>query len=142
MPSQLCHACRRIPASFFSPEHDDSFFSLEHDGTWFYHGPEVSLQPLNSMRRAASSGCPLCRVLIARVDHSNACSFLPLDVLERHPVRLRRAITDPHQGIGLWIDMDNISHSTFFRVPPSWGKQNCYIGLASRPRQGDLTCFQ
>jgi hypothetical protein len=116
MPSQLCCACRQIPANFFSEEHDHKRF---------YHGPVVSLQPVNSMRRAASSGCPLCAFLIACV-LLRGTGFLPL---ESDTVRLRRAMTDTHQGISLCIGIDDISHCTFFRVPPSWGKQEALLLL-------------
>lgn len=118
MRSQLCYACRQIPGSFFSEE---------HDYTWFKHGPKVSLQPFNSMRRAASSGCPLCAILTARVVHRRQADFLPLDVMEQDPVILRRAVIDSHQGIGLWIGMDDISHSTFFRVPTLWSKHKALL---------------
>lgn len=110
MPSQLCHVCPRIPPEFFSKKFDD---------IWSFQGPAICLQPVNSIHRAASSGCSLCAVLIAR----SKTDFLPPDVLERVPVSLRRAVLDTHQAIGLWIGIDDISHTSFFRVPPSWSKQ-------------------
>jgi hypothetical protein len=110
MPSQLCHVCRRIPPEFFSKKFGD---------IWSFQGPAICLQPVNSIHRAASSGCSLCAVLIAR----SKTDFLPPDVLERVPVSLRRAVLDTHQAIGLWIGIDDISHTSFFRVPPSWSKQ-------------------
>ncbi len=110
MPNQLCHVCRRIPPEFFSKKFDD---------IWSFQGLAICLQPVNSIHRAASSGCSLCAVLIAR----SKTDFLPPDVLERVPVSLRRAVLDTHQAIGLWIGIDDISHTSFFRVPPSWSKQ-------------------
>lgn len=110
MPSQLCHVCRRIPPEFFSKKFDD---------IWSFQGLAICLQPVNSIHRAASSGSSLCAVLIAR----SKTDFLPPDVLERVPVSLRRAVLDTHQAIGLWIGIDDISHTSFFRVPPSWSKQ-------------------
>lgn len=106
MPDQLCHVCRRIPSEFFSEENDD---------LRFFEGPAISLQPFNSMHRAASSRCPLCAVLIARSD----TNYLSPNVLERNTVSLRRAVMNTHQGIGLWVGMDDFSHTSFFRVPQS-----------------------
>jgi hypothetical protein len=115
MPSQLCHACSQVPVEFFSEEHDDK---------WFHRGPEVRLQPVNSMLQATSLGCPLCAILTKRV---SGLDWLPLHVLEGVPVSLRRAIIDTHQGVCLCIGIDDLSHSTFFCVPSSWSKRKLYL---------------
>jgi hypothetical protein len=109
MPSQLCQTCATIPPHFWSED---------LDGKGFPWGPYVKLQPYRSMEAAAAAGCPLCRILI----HSAQTNFLDEKTLENVPVTLSRAIMDSHQGVCLAVGGDDISHTTFFRVPELWSK--------------------
>jgi hypothetical protein len=72
------------------------------------------------MQRAASAGCPLCIVLIAGGD----VNWLPPENQEGDIIFLKRAIMDAQIGMALFIGMDDISHTSFFRVPPEWSKTN------------------
>lgn len=109
MPPQLCRTCLSIPPYFWAEDLDAQGFP------W---GPYVKLQPYRSLEASAAAGCPLCSVLIrsAQVD------WLGEQILRRTPVTLSRACLDSHQGICLAVDLDDISHTTFYRVPKLWSK--------------------
>jgi hypothetical protein len=120
MPSQLCKKCLSIPPHFWAEDLDDKGFP------W---GPYVKLQPYRSMEAAAAAGCPLCRILI----HSAQTDLLDEWTLEKITVTLSRAIMDSHQGVCLAVQQDDISHTTFFRVPELWSK-SAKLLLGSKPR--------
>jgi hypothetical protein len=105
----LCEACRAI---------NPRFFSAEFDNAEFMQGPEVAHLPINSIRRSARDGCPMCICLIASAD----VDWLPDKLLETRQVVLRRAIIDHYQALQMCVDMDDVSHTYFFRVPQIWGK--------------------
>ncbi|KAL3426417.1 heterokaryon incompatibility protein [Phlyctema vagabunda] len=107
MPAQVCEVCRSIFPRFWSED---------LDGQGFPRGPYVKLQPYRSMEAAAARGCQLCRILLASTD----VSFLDDWTLEKIVVTLSRGIMDAHQGLCLAIANDDISHTTFYRVPEPW----------------------
>jgi len=116
MPSQLCEVCLSIDPIFWSEELDDR---------GFHRAQNVKIQPFKSMQAAATSGCQLCHILLtsAQVD------FLDEWALEKVKVTLSRAIIDSRQGICLRVGSDDISHTTFYRVPEPWSKSMALIRI-------------
>jgi hypothetical protein len=84
--------------------------------------------PLKWIERSAHAGCPLCTCLIASADPS----FLPEAVLECTRVKLSRAIIDPKQAIIMSVDMDDVSHTYFSRIPSN---------LCKSALEPDWSCF-
>jgi hypothetical protein len=77
------------------------------------------------MEAVAAAGCPLCRILL----HSAQTNFLDEWILEKIAVTLSRAMLDSHQGVCLAVHQDDVSHTTFFRVPELWSKSaKCLVG--------------
>jgi hypothetical protein len=104
MPTSLCKTYRSITADLLSPAFDDPV-SLERPGRLHL--------PLKWIGRSAHAGCPLCTCLIASAD----TSFLTQTVVEGTRVQLRRAIIDPNQAIVMSVDLDDVSHTYFSRIP-------------------------
>jgi hypothetical protein len=105
----LCDACGRIDPDIFSPALDNAEFM---------QGPAVLHLPVAWIRKSARAGCPLCTCLIS----SAQVDWLPRTILETKQVILRRATIDSQQALALFVDMDDISHTYFFRIPPTWCK--------------------
>lgn len=105
----LCDACGRIDPSFFSPAFDNAEFM---------QGPAVLHLPVNWIRKSARAGCPLCTCLIANAQ----VDWLPSTIRETRQVTLRRATIDSQQALALFVDMDDVSHTYFFRIPSIWCK--------------------
>jgi hypothetical protein len=105
----LCDACGRIDPDIFSPAFDN---------TEFMQGRTELHLPMEWIRKSARDGCPLCTCLIA----SAQVDWLPRPILETRQVILRRATIDSQQALGLFVDMDDICHTYFFRIPPIWCK--------------------
>jgi hypothetical protein len=101
----LCDACRRIDPDIFSPA---------FDGAEFMQGPAVLHLSVEWIRKSARAGCPLCTCLIA----SAQVDELPRTILETRQVILRRATIDSQQALSMFVNMDNVSHTYFFRIPP------------------------
>ena len=116
MPSQLCEICLSIVPRFWSEELDDKGLP------W---GEKVKLQPFKSMQAAAASGCQLCEILLASAD----VDYLGERILEEITVTLSRATTDSHQAVCLVVGIDDISHTTFYRVPEPWSKSTTLIKI-------------
>jgi hypothetical protein len=109
MPSQLCEICLPIVPRFWSEELDYRGFS------W---GQYVKLRPLKSMQVAVARGCQLCQILLA----STRVDCLGEWTLEKIKVTLSRVIIDSHQDVCLAVGNDDISHTTFYKVPELWSK--------------------
>jgi len=77
------------------------------------------------MQAAAARGCQLCQILLA----SAQVDFLDEWTLEKIKVTLSRAIIDSHQGVCLAVGGDDISHTTFYRVPEPWSKSMTLIQI-------------
>jgi hypothetical protein len=105
----LCDACGRIDPDIFSPAFDN---------TEFMQGPMELHLPVEWIRKSARAGCPLCTCLVA----SAQVDWLPRPILETRQVILRRATIDSQQALGLFVDMDDVCHTYFFRIPPTWCK--------------------
>jgi hypothetical protein len=103
----LCKTCRSI---------DPDFFSFAHDDLEIGQGPEISYASVNNIVKSARSGCPLCICMIAGAD----TDWLDRTVLEHIPVVLRRATIDSHVALAMYVGMDDVSHTYFFRVPSKW----------------------
>jgi hypothetical protein len=81
-------------------------------------GPAVPHLPVNQIRENASDGCPFCTCLIANAE----VDWLLSTILETRQTTLRRAIIDSQQALALSVDMDDVSHTHFFRIPSIWCK--------------------
>ena len=96
-------------AEFFLPKYDTASFNLA----------PVYVPSIFRMRACACTGCPLCIILTASVD----ISFRSRESLSRiAPVRLARAMIDPHQSVQLVLGMDDCSRTFFYRVPDEWSE--------------------
>lgn len=132
MPSPLCDACRRINADFFSPAFDNSG-SMQ--------GPVSLHLPINWIKRSADAGCPLCTCLIA----SAQTDWLPEAILETTQVELRRAIIDSQQALSMYVGWDDVSHTSFFRIPSTLCKffpKLYLVVILFPPSTGTLPCAE
>jgi hypothetical protein len=129
MANRPCSLCERAFGR------SSTFFSLENDSKGFAQGLEVLLAPINRIQRAASSGCPICTVLISSVD----AEFLGPIVREREIATLRRADLDADCGFAMYVvGLENVSHTSFSRVPLSWSTYS--HNLFSYPLLSSLSC--
>jgi hypothetical protein len=112
----LCEVCCAIDPKFFSPQFDNAEFM---------QGPEVVHLPINWIRRSAREGCPLCTCLIADA----SVDWLSESLLETKHVVLRRAIIDSHIALAMSVDLDDVSHTYFFRIPSAWSTYRYFIAL-------------
>jgi len=110
MANRTCSICQRAFGC------SSTFFSLENDSKKFSQGPEVLLAPINWIKRAASIGCPICTVLISNV----SAKFLGPIVREWQGASLRRAVLDPDRAFAIYVGLDDVSHTSFSRVPLTW----------------------
>lgn len=101
MANPPCSICERAFGQ------SSTFFSVSND---------VLLAPINSIKRAASIGCPLCTVLT----YSLKVEFLGHVVRERERAFLRRALLDPDRALAIYVGVDDVSHTSFSRVPGPW----------------------
>jgi hypothetical protein len=110
MANSPCSICQRAfgrKSTFFSPQNDNKGIA---------QGPEVLLAPINRIKRAASIGCAICTVLISSLD----TEFLPPEVKERQNAVLKRAILDSDRAVAVHVGFDDVSHTSFSRIPLSW----------------------
>jgi hypothetical protein len=110
MANRPCSICQRAFGSY------SAFFSPENDSKEFAQGPKVLLAPINRIKRAASLGCPICTVLISSLN----TEFLGPTVRERQGAILQRTIIDPDRAVAIYVGLDDVSHTSFSRVPHSW----------------------
>lgn len=110
MANRPCSICQRAFGRY------STFFSPSNDSKGFAQGPKVLLEPLNRIGRAASIGCPLCTVLISSLE----AEFLGPTVRERQGAILQRAVQDPDRAFAIYVGLDDVSHTSFSRVPLSW----------------------
>lgn len=100
-------------AAFFLPEHDEGAYPT---------GPAICLPSVRSIRDCVGTKCPLCTVFTTSVN----LSFAP-HLAEIAPIRLVRAMTDPHQSVQLVVDLDDVSRTFFYRVPQRWRKSSVIV---------------
>lgn len=100
------------------------FFSLENDISGFgVKAPRLRVPPIGILRRCASQGCDLCRVLTAgSTEGFKAAGVMPFQ-LEYAPTHLSRAMSSHHEQITLYSGVNDLLPPTsFFRIPSPWSK--------------------
>lgn len=120
--------CRQITAAFFAPNErlrDDLGYQL----SW---GPQARHWPVNLLKESATRGCPLCVILAGTVN----ANWLSEDLRQTRFTSLHRGVIDPHANcapetlqiaeispkcsFALHVDLDDISHGVFFKIPKPW----------------------
>lgn len=123
MANRPCLICRQAFGRY------SNFFFLENDSKGFGNGPVAHLAPINGIKAAASTGCPICTVLVTDLSIK---SLHPI-FQERLPATLQRAALDPDRAVAVYVGMDDVSHTSFSRVPLSWA----HLSLAQLDKPND-----